>query len=196
MTAIALMICRFELTDLSYHAGPMSLPPARRYIRKEREADMTDNALTTCLWFNTEAEQAAIFYTGIFKDSRLGPVHRHTEAGPGPVGSVLLVEFELNGQKFSALNGGPQFTFNPAVSIVVPCADQAEVDYYWNNLSEGGQQNVCGWLTDKYGLSWQIVPTRFFEMIAGPERAAQVTQAMFGMTKFDIAALERAYAGA
>ena len=132
---------------------------------------MTDNALTTCLWFDTEAEQAATFYTGIFKDSRLGRVHRHTEAGPGPDGSVLLVEFELNGQKFSALNGGPQFTFNEAVSIVVPCADQAEVDYYWSHLSEGGQEVVCGWLKDKYGLSWQIVPTRFFEMIADPDRA-------------------------
>ncbi len=196
MTAIALMICRFEFTDLSYHAGPMSLPPARRYIRKEREAAMTDNALTTCLWFNTEAEEAATFYTGIFKDSRLGRVHRYTEAGPGPAGSVMLVEFELNGQKFSAPNGGPQFTFSAAVSIVVPCADQAEVDYYWSHLSEGGQENVCGWLTDKYGLSWQIVPTRFFEMIADPQKAAQVTQAMFGMTKFDIAALEQAYAGA
>ena len=158
---------------------------------------MTDNALTTCLWFDTEAEQAATFYTGIFKDSRLGRVHRHTEAGPGPDGSVLLVEFELNGQKFSALNGGPQFTFSEAVSIVVPCADQAEVDYYWSHLSKGGQEVVCGWLKDKYGLSWQIVPTRFFEMIADPDRqkAARVTQAMFGMTKFDIAALEKAYAG-
>ena len=159
---------------------------------------MTYHALTACLWFDTEAEQAATFYTGIFKDSRLGRVHRHTKAGPGPAGSVMLVEFELNGQKFSALNGGPQFTFNEAVSIVVPCADQAEVDYYWSRLSEGGQENVCGWLKDKYGLSWQIVPARFFEMIADPdtEKAARVTQAMFGMTRFDIGALERAYAGA
>ena len=159
---------------------------------------MTDNALTTCLWFDTEAEQAATFYTGIFKDSRLGRIHRHTETGPGSPGSVMLVEFELNGQKFSALNGGPQFTFNEAVSIVVPCADQAEVDYYWDRLSDGGQENVCGWLTDRYGLSWQIVPARFFEMIADPdtEKAARVTQAMFGMTRFDIAALERAYASA
>jgi predicted 3-demethylubiquinone-9 3-methyltransferase (glyoxalase superfamily) len=110
---------------------------------------------------------------------------------------VLLVEFELNGQKFSALNGGPQFTFHEAVSIVVPCADQAEVDYYWSHLSKRGQEVVCGWLKDKYGLSWQIVPTRFFEMIADPDRqkAARVTKAMFGMTKFDIAALEKAYAG-
>ena len=159
---------------------------------------MTDHALTTCLWFDTEAEQAATFYTGVFKDSRLGRVHRYTEAGPGPEGSVMLVEFELNGQKFSALNGGPHFTFNEAVSIVVPCADQAEVDYYWNHLSEGGQENVCGWLKDKYGLSWQIAPARFFEMMADPDpqKAARVTQAMFGMTKFDIAVLERAYVGA
>ena len=159
---------------------------------------MTDTKLTTCLWFSTEAEEAARFYTGVFKDSRLGRVHRHTEAGPGPAGSVLLVEFELNGQQFSALNGGPQYTFTEAISIVVPCADQAEVDYYWDSLlSGGGQEVACGWLTDKYGLSWQIVPARFFEMIADPEsqKAAQVTRAMFEMKKFDIAALEKAYAG-
>jgi predicted 3-demethylubiquinone-9 3-methyltransferase (glyoxalase superfamily) len=159
---------------------------------------MTDNTLTTCLWFNTEAEEAAIFYTGIFKDSSLGRIRRYTDAGPGPAGSVMLVEFELNGQKFSALNGGPQFTFNEAVSIVVPCADQAEVDYYWSQLSEGGQEVVCGWLKDKYGLSWQIVPARFFELVsdADPQKAGRVMQAMLGMTKFDIAALERAYADA
>ncbi len=154
---------------------------------------MTDTTLITCLWFDTGAEEAARFYTGIFKDSSLGRVHRYTEAGPGQAGSVMLVEFELNGQKFSALNGGPQFTFNEAVSIVVPCADQAEVDYYWDRLSEGGHEIACGWLKDKYGLCWQIVPARFFEMIADPIRAAKVTQAMFGMTKFDIAALEMAY---
>ncbi len=158
---------------------------------------MTDQAFITCLWFDTEAEQAASFYTGIFKDSALGRVYRHTEAGPGPAGSVMLVEFELNGQKFSALNGGPQFTFNEAVSIVVPCADQAEVDYYWNSLGDSGQEIACGWLKDKYGLCWQIVPTRFFEMIADPDsqKAARATQAMLGMTKFDLAALEKAYAG-
>ena len=157
---------------------------------------MSDRALITCLWFDTEAEEAANFYTGIFKDSKLGRVNRYTEAGPGPAGSVVLVEFELNGQKFSGLNGGPQFKFNEAVSIVVPCADQAEVDYYWSHLTESGQEVACGWLTDKYGLCWQIVPTVFFEMIADPdqEKAARVTQAMLGMTKFDIAALEQAYA--
>ena len=105
---------------------------------------MTDRALVTCLWFDTRAEEAATFYTAVFKDAKLGAIHRHTEAGPGPAGSVLLVEFELNGQKFSALNGGPQFTFNEAVSIVVPCADQSEVDYYWDRLSDGGRRSPAG----------------------------------------------------
>jgi predicted 3-demethylubiquinone-9 3-methyltransferase (glyoxalase superfamily) len=158
---------------------------------------MTDRALVTCLWFDTQAEEAATFYTGIFKDGQLGAVHRATEAGPGPAGSVVLVEFELNGQKFSALNGGPQYTFNEAVSIVIPCADQAEVDYYWDRLSDGGHEIACGWLKDKYGLCWQIVPTEFFDMISDPEseKAARVMQAMYTMTKFDIAALRKAYAG-
>jgi len=158
---------------------------------------MTDRALVTCLWFDTQAEQAATFYTGVFKEARLGAIHRHTEAGPGPAGSVLLVEFELNGQKFSALNGGPQFTFNEAVSIVVPCADQAEVDYYWDRLSDGGREIACGWLKDRYGLCWQIVPAVFFEMLGDPDSAkvTRVTQAMMGMTKFDVAGLEKAYAG-
>ena len=158
---------------------------------------MTDTAFITCLWFDTEAEAAATFYTGIFPDSKLGAIHRHTEAGPGPAGSVMLVEFELNGQKFSALNGGPQFTFNEAVSIVVPCADQAEVDYYWSSLSDGGQEIACGWLKDKYGLCWQIVPAVFFDMMDDPDsdKVTRVMRAMLGMTKFDIAALEKAYAG-
>jgi predicted 3-demethylubiquinone-9 3-methyltransferase (glyoxalase superfamily) len=159
---------------------------------------MTGQPFITCLWFDTQAEEAATFYTSIFKNSELGRVHRYTEAGPGPEGSVMLVEFELNGQKFSGLNGGPQHTFNEAVSIVITCADQAEVDYYWTNLVEGGQGDVCGWLKDRYGLRWQIVPAVFFEMIADPDaaKAARVTRAMFGMTKFDIAALEQAYADA
>jgi predicted 3-demethylubiquinone-9 3-methyltransferase (glyoxalase superfamily) len=159
---------------------------------------MTDRALVTCLWFDTQAEEAATFYTGIFKNAKLGAVHRYTSpAGPGPAGSVMLVEFELNGQKFSALNGGPQFTFNEAVSIVVPCADQAEVDYYWDRLSDGGQEVACGWLKDRYGLCWQIVPAVFFEMIADPDpaRVDRVMRAMMGMTKFDVAGLQEAYAG-
>ena len=159
---------------------------------------MTDQALTICLWFDTDAEQAANFYTGIFKDSRLGPVHRYTEAGPGPAGSVMLVGFELNGQKFSALNAGPQHKFNPAISIVVPCADQAEVDYYWTSLlAEGGQELVCGWLQDRYGLCWQIVPAVFFDMVSQPdqEKAGRVMRAMGGAIKCDIAELQRACAG-
>jgi predicted 3-demethylubiquinone-9 3-methyltransferase (glyoxalase superfamily) len=160
---------------------------------------MSDSALITCLWFDTEAEEAAVFYTGIFKNSRMGRVIRHTEAGPGPAGAALLVEWELNGQKFSGLNGGPQHKFNEAVSIVVPCADQAEVDYYWDSLLAGGGQEIaCGWLSDKYGLRWQIVPTAFFGLVAdaGSAGAARAMQAMMGMTKLDIAELERAYAGA
>jgi predicted 3-demethylubiquinone-9 3-methyltransferase (glyoxalase superfamily) len=158
---------------------------------------MTAKPFITCLWFDTQAEEAATFYTGVFKNSELGRVHRYTEAGPGPEGSVMLVEFELNGQKFSALNGGPQHTFNEAVSIVVTCADQAEVDYYWSNLVEGGEEVVCGWLKDRYGLRWQIVPAVFFEMIADPDaaKAARATRAMLTMTKFDIAALEEAHGG-
>jgi predicted 3-demethylubiquinone-9 3-methyltransferase (glyoxalase superfamily) len=159
---------------------------------------MSDKAFITCLWFDTQAEEAATFYTGIFKDSRMGRVIRSNEAGPGPAGSAVLVEWELNGQKFSGLNGGPQHTFNDAVSIVVPCDDQAEVDYYWTHLTEdGGEEVACGWLKDRYGLRWQIVPSRLFEMIAGQdaEKAARATQAMLGMVKLDIATLERAYAG-
>ncbi len=152
--------------------------------------------LITMLWFDNQAEEAARFYTGIFKNSSLGGVHRFTSAGPGPEGDVMLVEFELNGQKFAALNGGPEHKFNPAISIVIPCADQAEVDYYWESLlAGGGEEIVCGWLRDRYGLCWQVVPTVFFDMIKDPARAAAVTQAMMTMTKFDIAALERAYAG-
>jgi predicted 3-demethylubiquinone-9 3-methyltransferase (glyoxalase superfamily) len=158
---------------------------------------MTDQALTTCLWFDTQGEEAARFYLGIFPDSRLGRIGRYTDAGPGPAGSVMVVEFELNGQKFIALNGGPQFTFNESISFQIPCADQDEVDYYWSRLSEGGQEVACGWLKDKYGLSWQVVPTVLIDMISDPdpEKATWATAAMLSMTKFDIAALEKAYRG-
>ena len=159
---------------------------------------MTSHPFVTCLWFDTEAEQAATFYAGIFKDAKIGAIHRFTQAGPGPEGEAMLVEFELNGQKFSALNGGPQFSFNESISIVVPCADQAEVDYYWSSLGEGGQEIACGWLKDRYGLCWQIVPAAFMEMISDPdtEKVARVMRAMMTMTKFDIAELEKAYADA
>jgi len=158
---------------------------------------MTGKAFTTCLWFDGQAEEAANHYISIFKDSRLGRVGRYTEAGPGPAGTVMTVEFELNGQKFFALNGGPQFTFNEAISFQIHCNDQDEVDYYWSKLSEGGQEVACGWLKDKYGLSWQVIPTVLIDMISDPdpEKAKRATESMLAMTKFDIAALQKAHAG-
>jgi predicted 3-demethylubiquinone-9 3-methyltransferase (glyoxalase superfamily) len=158
---------------------------------------MTSKPFTTCLWFDNQGEEAAHYYMGIFKDSRLGRVQRYTSAGPGAEGTVAAVEFELNGQKFLALNGGPLYQFNAAVSIVVECADQAEIDYYWDRLTDGGMEIACGWLQDKFGLSWQVVPTVFLEMITDPdaEKTRRVTAAMFTMKKLDIAELERAYAG-
>jgi predicted 3-demethylubiquinone-9 3-methyltransferase (glyoxalase superfamily) len=159
---------------------------------------MTDNSFTTCLWFDTEGEAAANFYTSIFKDSRIGRVSRYTEAGPGPAGSAMVVEFELNGQKFIALNGGPANAhFTEAISFQVPCADQAEVDYYWERLSDGGQEDACGWVKDRYGLSWQVVPTALTAMTADPDPAKvrRAMEAMFTMKKLDIAALQKAYTG-
>ena len=159
---------------------------------------MTSKPFITCLWFDDQGEEAARFYTGVFKNSRITGVSRHTEAGPGPEGTVLTVEFELNGQKFLALNGGPEhFGFSEAVSLMIECEDQAEVDYYWDRLTEGGREVACGWLTDKYGFRWQIVPSAFFAMMRDPdqEKVARVMAAMMKMTKFDIAELERAYAG-
>jgi predicted 3-demethylubiquinone-9 3-methyltransferase (glyoxalase superfamily) len=158
---------------------------------------MTGNSFTTCLWFDTEGEAAANFYTSIFKDSRIGRVSRYTEAGPGPAGSVMVVEFELNGQKFIALNGGPaNARFTEAISFQIPCADQAEVDYYWERLSDGGQEDACGWVKDRYGLSWQVVPTALTDMVSDPDPAKvkRVMEAMFMMKKLDIAALRKAYA--
>jgi predicted 3-demethylubiquinone-9 3-methyltransferase (glyoxalase superfamily) len=158
---------------------------------------MTSKPFITCLWFDNQGEEAAHYYLSIFKNSRLGGVHRYTSAGPGEEGSVMTVDFELNGQKFVALNGGPMYQFNAAISTMVECADQAEVDYYWERLTEGGQEIACGWLVDKYGVSWQVVPSVFLDMVnnSDPETAARVTSAMLTMKKFDIAALERAYAG-
>jgi len=154
--------------------------------------------ITPFLWFDGQAEQAANFYVSVFrKNSKILEVARYGEAGPGPKGSVMTVAFELEGQKFTALNGGPQYQFTPAVSFVVNCATQAEVDEYWKKLAEGGQEVACGWLTDKYGLSWQIVPTRLMELITDPDKkkAGRVMQAMLQMKKIDVAALERAARG-
>src|SRR5579875_555459 len=159
---------------------------------------MTSKPFITCLWFDNQGEEAARHYTSIFKNSRIGGVRRYTDAGPGPEGAVVTVDFELNGQKFLALNGGPEHSFTPAVSLVVECADQAEVDYYWDRLSEGGREIACGWVQDKFGFCWQVVPTVLMEMIADSDtrKAARATAAMLTMTKLDIAELERAYAGA
>ena len=158
---------------------------------------MTDQPFTICLWFDTEGEAAANYYASIFADSKINRIARYSEAGPGPAGSVMTVEFELNGQKFLALNGGPQYTFNAAISFVISCADQDEVDYYWSRLAEGGQEVACGWVKDRYGLFWQVVPAVLPDMIADPdpEKARRAFEAMFTMTKLDIAALQKAYAG-
>jgi predicted 3-demethylubiquinone-9 3-methyltransferase (glyoxalase superfamily) len=150
------------------------------------------------LWFDDQAEQAARFYTSIFPESRIVDVSRYTEAGPGVAGSVMVVRFELDGNEFLALNGGPQhFTFNESVSFVVNCATQEAVDHYWSRLTaDGGEEGPCGWLKDRYGLSWQIVPNRLLELISDPDRgkADRAMQAMLKMTKLDIVALERAAA--
>ena len=157
--------------------------------------------INPCLWFDTEAEQAAKFYCSVFKNSRMGKVSRYVDEGQEihgkPAGSVMAVEFELDGQKFAALNGGPQFKFDEAISFQVNCNDQDEIDYFWEKLGAGGKEVACGWLKDKFGLSWQIVPGVLYEMLMDPDRekVKRVTKAFLQMTKFDIAGLQRAYAG-
>ncbi len=148
------------------------------------------------LWFDTQAEEAAAFYISVFTNSRIVTVTHYT-AGPRPAGTVMTVEFELDGQRFVAINGGPEFTFSEAVSFLITCEDQDEVDYFWAKLGEGGQEGPCGWLKDKYGLSWQVVPAGMDELFADPDpaRAQRAMQAMFGMTKLDLAALLHAADG-
>ena len=150
--------------------------------------------ITACLWFDTEGEEAAKFYTSLFPNSTITDVARYGSAGPRPEGSVMTVSFELDGQRICALNGGPDFTFNEAVSFMVECADQDEVDHYWNALSEGGEEGPCGWLKDRYGLSWQIVPKALHDLLEDPdrERAQRVMAAMLKMGKIEIAGLEAA----
>lgn len=149
------------------------------------------------LWFDTEAEEAAGFYTSVFKDSRIVNVTHYTEAGPRAAGMVMTVEFELDGQRFIGINGGAQFSFDEAVSFAIECEDQDEVDYYWERLSEGGEEGQCGWLKDRYGLSWQVVPTGMEELFADPDkgRAERAMKAMLAMGKLDIAALRSAADG-
>jgi predicted 3-demethylubiquinone-9 3-methyltransferase (glyoxalase superfamily) len=153
--------------------------------------------ITPFLWFNDKAEEAANFYVSIFKNSRITSVHRYGEAGPGLKGSVMTIAFQLEGQQFIALNGGPHFTFTPAVSFFVNCKTQDEVDDLWNNLSRGGEEGQCGWLKDKYGLSWQIVPSVLGELLGGKdgEKSKRAMNAMLQMKKLDIKALQKAYDG-
>lgn len=159
--------------------------------------------IAPCLWFADAAEDAARFYTSIFKDSKILLVTRYGEAGKEihgrPPGSVLTVEFELAGQTFTALNGGPIFTFNEAISLQVYCADQAELDYFWERLTDGGDPKAqqCGWLKDKFGVPWQIVPVEWFDMVRDPDQAKveRAMTAMFQMKKLDIAALRKAFEG-
>jgi predicted 3-demethylubiquinone-9 3-methyltransferase (glyoxalase superfamily) len=160
---------------------------------------MATDGFTTCLWFDGQAEEAAHHYGSVFKNSSIGKVARYPEGTPQPAGSVMTVEFTANGHRFLALNGGPQFTFSEAVSFMILCENQEEIDFYWARLAEdGGQPGPCGWLKDKFGVSWQVVPDRLDEMVTDPDpaKAARVTQAFMAMGKFDIAALEKAYAGA
>lgn len=149
------------------------------------------------LWFDTEAQEAADFYVSIFKNSRVVDVTHYTEAGPREAGTVMTVEFELDGQRFVGINGGPEFTFDEAVSFEIVCEDQDEVDYYWERLTDGGQESQCGWLKDRYGVSWQVVPKGMEEVFsdADPERAKRAMQAMLTMRKLDLAALRAAADG-
>jgi len=154
--------------------------------------------ITPCLWFDTEGEEAAEFYTSVFPNSRIVEVTHYGSAGPRPEGTVMTVSFELDGQKFTALNGGPDFTFDEAISFQVDCKTQEEVDAFWSKLSDGGEEGPCGWLKDKYGLSWQIVPTALPELLSNPdpEKAQRVMQAMLKMKKIEIEPLELAAAQA
>ncbi|MDG9703910.1 VOC family protein [Streptomyces sp. DH37] len=155
---------------------------------------MQKQKITTNLWFDGRAEEAARYYTSLFPDSRITDVQHFGEAGPGEPGSVMTVTFELAGQEFIAINGGPEFGFTEAVSLSVDCADQAEVDELWARLTDGGEESQCGWLKDRYGLSWQIVPRELPELLAHPDPAVsqQVMKAMLGMRKIDVQALREA----
>ena len=157
-------------------------------------AALYTNKITPCLWFDTQAEDAAKHYTSIFKDSRIVHVSRYGSAGPRPAGMVMVVHFQIEGQDFVALNGGPEFTIDEAISFQVNCESQAEIDKFWTKLSEGGEEGPCGWVKDKFGVSWQIVPTRLDELIRDPDekKAQRVMSVMLGMKKIDLAELERA----
>lgn len=153
--------------------------------------------ITPNLWFDTQGQEAAEFYVSVFPNSSIANVTYYGEAGPRPAGTVLTVDFVLDGQAFTAINGGPEFTFDEAISFLIECADQAEVDYYWAKLGDGGHEVQCGWLTDRYGLSWQVCPVALVELLSDPDpaRAQRAMKAMLGMTKLDVAALRAAADG-
>jgi predicted 3-demethylubiquinone-9 3-methyltransferase (glyoxalase superfamily) len=154
------------------------------------------NQITICLWFDNQAEEAAGFYTSVFKNSKIESVSRYRKEGievhGQNEGSVMIVNFQIMGQSFTALNGGPVFKFNEAISLQIFCDTQEEIDYYWNKLTDGGEESQCGWLKDKYGISWQVIPTVLSELLANPEKAGRVTEAFLKMKKFDIGKLKNA----
>jgi predicted 3-demethylubiquinone-9 3-methyltransferase (glyoxalase superfamily) len=154
-------------------------------------------SITPNLWFDAESKEAAEFYVSVFPNSKVANVTYYGEAGPRPAGTVLTVDFVLDGQPFTAINGGPEFTFDEAISLLINCADQDEVDYYWDKLTEGGEESQCGWLKDRYGLSWQVVPAGMEEMLndADQQRGQRAMKAMLGMKKLDLAALQAAADG-
>jgi predicted 3-demethylubiquinone-9 3-methyltransferase (glyoxalase superfamily) len=154
--------------------------------------------ITPNLWFDTEGLEAAEFYCSVFPNSEVKNVSHYTDAGPRPAGTVLTVDFVLDGQELTAINGGPEFTFDEAISLAINCKDQDEIDYYWTKLTEGGEESQCGWLKDRYGLSWQVVPEGIDELMLDPDpgRAERAMKAMLGMKKLDVAALRAAADGA
>ncbi|MCX5015710.1 MULTISPECIES: VOC family protein [unclassified Streptomyces] len=159
---------------------------------------MSSNGFTTCLWFDGDAEAAADYYLSVFKDGKIGRIGRYTDAGPGQPGSVMIVEFEVNGQKFVGLNGGPEFPFTEAISFQIHCADEPEADYYYDALTkDGGQESACGWVKDRFGVSWQVIPPGAIDLVSDPdpERAARATAVMMKMKKLDVAEMRRAADG-
>ncbi len=157
--------------------------------------EINNQKIIPFLWFDNQAEESVNFYINIFKNSRIKNISRYGEAGPGPKGSVMTVSFELEGQEFTALNGGPQFKFTEAISLYVKCKSQEEVDYFWEKLTEGGEEQPCGWLKDKFGVSWQVIPTVLVDLLndPDPEKSGRVTEAMLKMKKIDVKVLEEAY---